>query len=607
MMPHSLKPNFSVAKSPIEDAGKGAEHPVCAPLRLSSIQMTPVMKFASSPFGNPFSMPCHAFPKLLENIYLSHAPVNSLLPPASSSKSHSFSSQVSVSISDIFPSPAPVLSASSSSHVRSPFPNPFLIKRNLDHHSASVVTAKPTAVSSTSFYHSPSRNFQTFGTSNLPIPRTLSATSQNPNTLTLARRPRKPRPDRVLVPNSFRPRVMAVDRLFSWHTPYGLSHDASLLTELPPVLVESAKMSITGAFATSSKSTYAAGLLRFNQFCDKWQISEHARMPASYTLLCAFIGNHKGTVSGRTIKSWLSGLRAWHLTNHAPWYGDDKWVQMARISANKEGSRHKRPLRAPVSIEHLLALRRAITLSNHFHAAIWAVALVTFFGCRRLGETTVSSVSSFDPSLHVLRSAEYAQVDHNIISYLLMILCSVSFNNFRDGSRSASFRIPWTKTTREEGASIIVTARNDQICPCTALRNHLDTNQDVPGTSSLFAYTTANSRWEHMTKSKFMDFCATVWREAALTHVLGHSFRIGGAVELLLAGVSPEIVAATGSWTSLAFLLYWRRMEEILPMCTSRAYQKSHLEALAKIFEKFRVDCHIPSNLVAIHDSVDDF
>jgi hypothetical protein len=130
-------------------------------------------------------------------------------------------------------------------------------------------------------------------------------------------------------------------------------------------------------------------------------------MPASSALLCAFIGNYKGSISGKTIKSWLSGIRAWHLTNHAPWYGDDKWVQMARISANKEGSRHKCSLCAPVSIEHLLALRRAITLSDHFHAAIWVVALVTFFGCRRLGETTVSSVSSFNPELHVLHSAEY--------------------------------------------------------------------------------------------------------------------------------------------------------------------------------------------------------
>ena len=84
---------------------------------------------------------------------------------------------------------------------------------------------------------------------------------------------------------------MAVDRLFSWRTPYSLSHDKSLLAELPPALAQSAKMSITGAQAASLRSTYAAGLLRFSQFCDTWQISESARMPASYALLCTFFGN----------------------------------------------------------------------------------------------------------------------------------------------------------------------------------------------------------------------------------------------------------------------------------------------------------------------------
>ena len=157
--------------------------------------------------------------------------------------------------------------------------------------------------------------------------------------------------------------------------------------------------------------------------------------------------------------------------------------------------------------------------------------------------------------------------------------------------------------THEEGASITVTGHNDQLCPCEALQNHLTMNRDVPGTSSLFAYSTANEQWEHMTKYKFMDVCADVWLKAGLAHVLGHSFRIGGAIELLLAGVPPEIVAATGGWTSLAFLLYWRRMEEILPMSISRAYQRSHVDALAKIFEKFHVDNHIPLNFLAFHDS----
>ena len=164
-------------------------------------------------------------------------------------------------------------------------------------------------------------------------------------------------------------------------------------------------MSICGAYAPNTKSMYTAGTLHFTQFCDKWGIDEEAQMPASYPLLCAFIGEHKGRQAGNTIHSWLSGIRAWHIINHAPWFGDDEWVQLACISANKEGTKHKQPLQAPVSIEHLLALHRTLDLSTPFHAVIWAVALCAFFGCHRLGELTVTTAAACDERFHVLCSA----------------------------------------------------------------------------------------------------------------------------------------------------------------------------------------------------------
>ena len=90
-----------------------------------------------------------------------------------------------------------------------------------------------------------------------------------------------------------------------------------------------------------------------------------------------------------------------------------------------------------------------------------------------------------------------------------------------------------------------------------------------------------------------------------MEHIPGHSFRIGGAVELLLAGINPDIVVATGGWTSLAFLLYWRCMEEIIPLSTSRAYKKSHLDHLISIFEDFH-SCHgIPHTFMNNIDSLD--
>jgi len=103
----------------------------------------------------------------------------------------------------------------------------------------------------------------------------------------------------------------------------------------------------------------------------------------------------------------MLGLHSWHVINHAPWHDDDEWVHLARISVNKEGTKHKKPLQAPVSIEHLSGLLRVIDLSNPFYAAVFAIALCTFFACRCLGKTTVMVAAAFDEQYHVLRSTAY--------------------------------------------------------------------------------------------------------------------------------------------------------------------------------------------------------
>ena len=437
-----------------------------------------------------------------------------------------------------------------------------------------------------------------------PIPKTYSQPnpSKNPNSSSRVIRARKPHAGRSITHNELRPHVPAAQRIFSWRTPFGSRHQNDVARRLPPPLVKSIMMAVRGALAPSTKSTYAAGPLRFTQFCDKWGISKEARMPADYALLCAFIGEYKGLQSGNTIRSWLAGLRSWHIMNHAPWHGDDSWVHLARTSANKDGAKHKLALRAPVSIEHLSCLHRALDLSTPFHAAVWAVTLVTFFGCRRLGETTLSTAAAFDPKYHVLRSTKYVPLSllctARYLSYYSFF--RILFRVLRDGARSASFDIPWTKSTKEVGATVILTARRDgdPLCPVAAFQNHLHVNSSVPASSTLFAYNSSSGQPKNLLKHEFLNFVTNIWSSAMLAHVLGHSFRIGGAVELLLAGVPPKIVAATGGWTSLAFLLYWCRMDEILPMSTSKAYNQAHLDRLTSILEEFRISHKIPSSLL---------
>ena len=156
----------------------------------------------------------------------------------------------------------------------------------------------------------------------------------------------------------FRPPVLASHRLRAWSSPFSIRQRQLLESSLPPLLVDAAYQVVHDAIAPSTKTTYAAGILRFHQFCDSWCINDEAQMPASPILLAAFVGQCSGHYAGGTVRSWLSGIWAWHLTHNAEWHGDHDWVQKASDTSYKEGTAFKCPLRTPVSDDHLLALRQ---------------------------------------------------------------------------------------------------------------------------------------------------------------------------------------------------------------------------------------------------------
>jgi len=91
--------------------------------------------------------------------------------------------------------------------------------------------------------------------------------------------------------------------------------------------------------------------------------------------------------------------------------------------------------------------------------------------------------------------------------------------------------------------------------------------------------TTSSAPWvleNHPTKDRFLrvisgtvQWCAATLHSLLLCrdlqrrlYIVGfHSYRIGGSVKLLSIGGAPEVIMKLGGWTSLCFLLYWRRHE----------------------------------------------
>ena len=392
-----------------------------------------------------------------------------------------------------------------------------------------------------------------------------------------------PRSGNEYTPHPNRPPVMARSRIFDWETEYSKKRQEEDETKWSPEIVDLAKSTIARSLHADTLTSYGAGLLRFTQYCDKLDIPESHRMPADRIILTAFIGAHVGSVGGKAVANWMSGLKMWHEYQGAPWHGNDAWVRMARTTANKEGTNFKRKPRDPVSMTHMKALKNGLDLTKPRDIAIWAIACTTFFGCRRLGETTIPSKAKFDKKFHVTNSTSY------------------SIHALSDGNTSCTIRIPWTKTTKEQGAEIVLTGRMhdpDGICPVKALKAHLVTNASkIPSEFPLFSYSVDGKAYM-IPKKDFLDRCHSIWSTASLHHILGHSFRIGGAVLLLLAGVPPEVVAATGGWTSLAFLLYWRRISEILPSSTSKAYSSRIVTDISSTMNSFRSQQGISQSLI---------
>ncbi|KAL1940108.1 hypothetical protein VTO73DRAFT_9443 [Trametes versicolor] len=239
-------------------------------------------------------------------------------------------------------------------------------------------------------------------------------------------------------------------------------------------------------------------------------------MPAPEPLVAAFVARFAGTVRHGTIGGWLSGLAVWHALNGAPWQAG-KMLEYTKKGAKKVEP-PPMPKRPPVTIEHLHALFGSLRLENSFDAAVFAVACVAFWGCRRLGELTIPSRGTFDPDKHVMAAAE------------------VGVRTLPSGVKYAIFHIPWTKTTKHDGADIVLTQNSDPTDPVAALLNHRSINRDVPVGAPMFSFATDQTPegWAPMTRDWFLQRCNEVWVEAHLGELTGHCFRIGGATELLL-------------------------------------------------------------------------
>ncbi|KIK95450.1 hypothetical protein PAXRUDRAFT_140624 [Paxillus rubicundulus Ve08.2h10] len=395
--------------------------------------------------------------------------------------------------------------------------------------------------------------------------------------------PCPPRQDARIELSPLHPPVLTSDCVLLWSTPTGIQFQRDLESQFSHSSVFKLFQVMLCSLDKDICGNYGAGLLCFTQFCDSQKISEVNRMPASTSLLSAFASAHAGTVSDKTVSNWLAGLHFWHVVNHTSWNTDGMLHHICRGVAKMVSPSSKCSKHPPITLEALIILGKGLDSSSYFDSAIWATTCITFWSCCRLGELLIPSPNLFSPQKHI---------SHSVLPLSNCFLTNKDLTHF------CSFHIPWTKTTRELGTDISITYRPHITCPFITLHAHLTINSDLPSSAPLFSFKLPNRSWQALTKPEFMRHCNQIWVEAGFPSMPGHAFHISGATELLLQGVSPDVVAQQGRWKSQAFLEYWCCIESILPLFISSSSSTSCCLALDDIMLDF-----ICCNQLTVHPS----
>ncbi|KAG1774961.1 hypothetical protein EV702DRAFT_973859 [Suillus placidus] len=283
------------------------------------------------------------------------------------------------------------------------------------------------------------------------------------------------------------------------------------------------QLALDSAWADSTHHKYRGVILSFLSFCDSELIPKNECCPASELLLCAFASSRMGSLSGLTVQSHLSALKAWHTYHNAPWNGATRLKLVLTGVSNRAPELSLHPSRPSVTCSMLLVLASKLSLSDPFDSCCMAAATAAFWGQLCLGEILSPWESSF-PTAHTA--------------------CRVHLSSSFNQNGSHKLFLPFTKVKESKGEEVILCRQSDTSDSIVAVEHHLQLNEasnDLP----LFSYTLPTG-FHCLTHRKFLTRCNSIWSLAGFTPTSGHSFHIGRTTELLLAGVPPDIVKALG-------------------------------------------------------------
>ncbi|KAJ3766007.1 hypothetical protein FB446DRAFT_654413 [Lentinula raphanica] len=150
-----------------------------------------------------------------------------------------------------------------------------------------------------------------------------------------------------LKPSVLRPNCTAGQRIFRW----------TGVNSPPASTIGDPVISFLAGFAAEHSlhdtKSYGAGLRKFHLFCDIFSVKEEDRLPASFSVIHSFAlwaasdPQSLPEVAVSTVKSYISGIRAWHFAQGWPdplSEGDHERLNFSLRGLTKAFRARKRPI-----------------------------------------------------------------------------------------------------------------------------------------------------------------------------------------------------------------------------------------------------------------------
>ncbi|KAJ7708945.1 hypothetical protein B0H17DRAFT_1155973 [Mycena rosella] len=330
----------------------------------------------------------------------------------------------------------------------------------------------------------------------------------------------------------------AVDKVLSTRQHYGHFLLGPRLSSLASTKVQRA---IEYGWAHSTLKKYGQGYAAFERFCDSEDVPVKQCLPADKFLLCAFAASCSGEIAGVTARGAIAAGRI-HLR------------YTLRGVENLTPASSKRDQCPPVTEAMLAALDKNLDHNDPQDTAVFVNTCCAFWGQIRIGKILSETQKSFIPGRIPLVS-DLAPPSTRAVMRTAVLRCL------------RILKLPHTKTKGDRGDIAMLCRQHGVSDPINAVNNHIRINS-VPDSLPLFSHRDQAGGLICLTRKKPMLRCNSVWSALGFAISTGQSFRIGDTTKLLLAGVSPSVVQAMGRWRSDMFLVYWCRLDLLVPLHT---------------------------------------